>query len=385
MIQRKIKSRERVAGLDTLRALAILLVMTFHLRWLLPDGFAPVGRIGWMGVDLFFVLSGYLIGAQFFKPMREGSNTSPLSFYRSRAYRILPVYLAVLALYVVWPAWREEPGISPLWQFLTFTESLFVDYSKNQAFSHVWSLCVEEHFYLLLPLIALGLAIRPSIRKTIMVLGLLVALGVAARSYEYFHVLLPIQRSGGPFSTRYIEGIYYPTYMRLDSLLAGVSLALIKVFRPSWWAIVLRHANAIFLGGTAVLACTIWIFADRFGAAGTVIGFPMLALGFAMLVASASDARCWFGRLRIPGAATIAILAYTLYLTHKEAAHLDGLYFPRIMDARDWHTVVLIGVSCLVIAALLHAAIERPFLALRDRRKRSREILNSIEATEPAI
>ena len=53
---------KRLPGLDTLRALAIAVVMVFHLQDLLPDAFGPVGRFGWMGVDLFFVLSGYLIG-----------------------------------------------------------------------------------------------------------------------------------------------------------------------------------------------------------------------------------------------------------------------------------------------------------------------------------
>jgi peptidoglycan/LPS O-acetylase OafA/YrhL len=65
-------SQARVPGLDSLRALAILLVMTFHLKSLLPNGFALVGRFGWMGVDLFFALSGYLIGSQLFKNLRHG-------------------------------------------------------------------------------------------------------------------------------------------------------------------------------------------------------------------------------------------------------------------------------------------------------------------------
>jgi peptidoglycan/LPS O-acetylase OafA/YrhL len=104
-----------------------------------------------MGVDLFFVLSGYLIGSQLLKPFRSGEHPRLWDFYRRRLYRILPAYLAVLALYFLVPVWREQDGISPLWQFLTFTENFFVDYAKNEAFSHVWSLCVEEHFYCCCP------------------------------------------------------------------------------------------------------------------------------------------------------------------------------------------------------------------------------------------
>ena len=102
--------KDRLAGLDTLRAVAILAVMAFHLKSRLPDGFAVAGKFGWMGVDLFFVLSGYLIGSQLLKPMREGRGVDVLGFYRKRAYRILPAYLAVLAAYLVWPGWREDAG-----------------------------------------------------------------------------------------------------------------------------------------------------------------------------------------------------------------------------------------------------------------------------------
>jgi len=359
----------RLPGLDTLRALAIAVVMVFHLQRLLPDIFGPIGRFGWMGVDLFFVLSGYLIGSQLLKPVRDGRSISFLDFYRKRAYRILPVYLVVLALYMFWPLWREAPGISPLWQFLTFTENFFINYSVNQAFSQVWSLCVEEHFYLLLPVIVVVLSRKPAAWKTIALLASLVALGLAIRSYEYFHVLLPMGRESDEFGVHYIERIYYPTYTRLDGLLAGVALALMRIFRPGWWSAILQRANWLVAGGVALMGCALWMFADRSSAVGTVVGFPLTALALAMLVMAAADRRSWFGRARVPGARLVATLAYSLYLTHKEIAHLDELWLPKIMGARDWKTVCVLVVSCLAAAALFYVAIERPFLALRDRRE----------------
>jgi peptidoglycan/LPS O-acetylase OafA/YrhL len=375
----------RLGGLDTLRALAIVSVIIFHLQWRLPDALRPIGRFGWMGVDLFFVLSGYLIGSQLLKPVRDGRSVSMLQFYRKRAFRILPVYLVVLALYVFWPAWREEPGMSPLWQFLTFTENFFVDYSRNQAFSHVWSLCVEEHFYLLLPLIVLFMSRKAGAWKTVAFLTFFVVLGLGIRSYVFFHILHPLDSDH--FATHYIEAIYYPTYTRLDGLLAGVTLALVKLFRPAWWAAWGRHANYILCGGIALVACSVWIFADRFGAIGTVVGFPLLAVGFAMLVMSAADPRSWLARIRIPGAQTMAMLAYSLYLTHKEVAHLDALYLPRVMASPDWHAAALIAASCLAVAALLYVCIERPFLILRDRREGSHSTAQvDLEArNEPAL
>jgi peptidoglycan/LPS O-acetylase OafA/YrhL len=382
----KIIAGKRLPGLDTLRALAIAVVMVFHLDGVLPDAFSPVARYGWMGVDLFFVLSGYLIGSQLLKPVHDGRGLSLLEFYRKRAYRILPLYLVVLALYAFWPLWREAPGMSPLWEFLTFTENFFVHYSVNHAFSHVWSLCVEEHFYLLLPVIVLAMSRRAAPWKTIVLLTLFVALGLAVRSYEYFHVLLPMDRESDGFGVGYIERIYYPTYTRLDGLLAGVALALMRIYRPQWWSSLMKRSNWLLAGGVALMALTLWLFADRLSPAGTVIGFPLMALALAMLVMVAADRQCWFGRMRIPGARLVATLAYSLYLTHKEVAHLDERWLPRIMDARDWKTVAVLIVSCLAVAGFFYVTIERPFLALRDRREGRRVVAIDQEALiEPAL
>jgi peptidoglycan/LPS O-acetylase OafA/YrhL len=369
----KLKLSNRVAGLDTLRALAIVSVMAFHLNWRLPHGFEVAGKFGWMGVDLFFVLSGYLIGCQILKPVQQGRGVELVRFYRNRAYRILPAYLVVLALYLVWPGWREDTGMSPLWEFLTFTENLFVDYAKNHAFSHVWSLCVEEHFYLFLPVVVMVMAKRPAVWKTAAVLSGLCLLGIAVRSWELVHVLRPLGVDSEGYSVLYIERMYYPTYSRLDGLLAGVAVAAVRVFRPGWWGWMVRWASVSMVLGAACVGGAVWMFWDRFssdtGAAAwsSVMGFPLLAVGLALWLPAAADVRCWFGRLRVPGAEWVATLAFSLYLTHKSVAHLVHDAWPNLMEARDWRCVVVYSVSCLGVGAMLYYGVERPFLKLRDR------------------
>ena len=116
-------------------------------------------------------------------------------------------------------------------------------------------------------------------------------------------------------------------------------------------------------------AFTFWLFADRVGTVANVIGFPIMAVALALLVMAAADRQSWFGRLSVPGARVVATLAYSLYLTHKEIAHLDERWLPKLMDAHDWKAVGMIIVSCLAVAAFFYFAIERPFLALRDRRE----------------
>jgi peptidoglycan/LPS O-acetylase OafA/YrhL len=85
----------RLFGLDSLRALAILVVMLYHMTVFgeLPSRILSVTDFGWMGVDLFFVLSGFLIGQQVLKPYLMGQRPSIAEFYRRRIYRILPAYL----------------------------------------------------------------------------------------------------------------------------------------------------------------------------------------------------------------------------------------------------------------------------------------------------
>ena len=88
----------RIAGLDGLRALAIAWVMLFH-AWIVGGlgDWDAIATPGWVGVDLFFVLSGFLIGGQVFAPLAAGARFSYADFYARRAFRILPAFLAVLA------------------------------------------------------------------------------------------------------------------------------------------------------------------------------------------------------------------------------------------------------------------------------------------------
>jgi peptidoglycan/LPS O-acetylase OafA/YrhL len=380
LTQSSTRDRGRSHGLDTLRSLAILAVILFHVNGYhgggtFPDALVPVVRLGWIGVDLFFVLSGYLIGSQLFRPYLAGEHTGLWSFYRNRLFRVLPAYLVVLALYYAVPAWTEDPGhMAPLWEYATFTFNLFVDYSVYHAFSHVWSLCVEEHFYLLLPLIVFAMMRRPSFTKTVVLLAGLVLFGICVRAYFLFHVLQPLDNAEQPFNVVYIERIYYPTYSRLDGLLAGVMLALIKTFRPVWWKALARRGHLLFCLGLVLVGVAIYLFKDRWEsvdgveAVGVLVGFPLLALGLGLLVASSLSANGWL-RVKVPGAKLIATLAYSLYLTQKEVIHLVDLCFPAIANAGMFQWLGLYAVSSAAVASVLYFCVERPFLILRDRHR----------------
>ncbi len=359
----------RLTGLDTLRASAILWVVLFHLQPQLPPSFAAVGQYGWMGVDLFFVLSGYLIGSQLLKPYALGCKPSFLNFYRRRVFRILPAYLFVLLLYYRWPAWREQPGISPPWQFLTFRLNYCIDYARNEAFSQAWSLCVEEHFYLVLPLLLFAAMRKPSSVKTIAIFASLVSAGIAIRAFVLFHTM----RVAGDMSPLlYLERLYYPTHTRLDGLLTGVALAVIRTYRPEWWAALSRRGHAVAAAGMLLLVFNLWFSHDRFDLTmetprwNAVFGPTLLSLALGLLTASAMSRNGWLSRIRIPGARTVALLSYSLYLTHKEMAHLARVFLPGLTEHRDLRATAVYAASCLLGAIILYLGVEQPFVLFRE-------------------
>jgi len=359
----------RLPGLDLLRAIAIVWVMIFHSYFIGGWGhFGGIEQNGWMGVDLFFVLSGFLIGSQVLKPLAEGRGFSFADFYLRRAFRILPAYLVMVAAYFLWPSIREQGELQPLWQFLTFTVNLLIDAKDHLAFSHVWSLCVEEHFYLLFPLLAWWLTRRPSVGRFVVVCITVVVAGMVVRGGLWLHDLAPVAGiDQNSYGKAFLERIYYPTWSRLDGLLMGVMLAAARVYRPVLWSRWGRHANGFLLAGVAVVGGSIWLFRDRTGFVPTVVGYPLLSFGLGLLVFAGAQASGVFARLRVPGAGWLAAVSYSLYLSHKAVFHGVETVAGARLDGHGVLTFAGYALAVLGTGALLYYAVERPFLTLRVR------------------
>lgn len=367
-------------GLDTLRAAAIVAVMVFHLQEYLPAALEPVAGVGWMGVDLFFVLSGFLIGSQLLQPYAPGvvmggptaGRIRVGEFYARRAYRILPAFAVVLALYLAVPVWREAPGLAAWWKFATFSWNLSLGtYPEDRAFSHVWSLCVEEHFYLLLPALLLWQMKKPGVGRTVTCVVAIVLGGMAVRAWIAVHGVRVATAQGTPAWLPVMKGIYYPTYSRLDGLVAGVVVALVRTFRSEWWAWMAARGNWLLVGGAWLVAWASWLFAWGYPqaeqVAGLVAGFPLLALGFGLMVGAGAGRGGLLG-VKVPGAAWVATVSYSLYLTHKEVAHVDRVLWPKLLAQPSWVGTGVYAVTCGAVAAGLYFGVERPFLWLKARR-----------------
>jgi peptidoglycan/LPS O-acetylase OafA/YrhL len=358
----------RLPGLDHLRALAISLVFLFHYRiFPHPEWLTAAGKFGWTGVDLFFVLSGYLISSQLFAELARHGRLSLKTYFIKRTFRILPAYWVVLAVYFLVPAFREREALPPLWKFLTFTQNFGLDLATGGTFSHAWSLCVEEQFYLLLPLGLLGVSgLRPG-KWAAWLLPLLVGLGLGARLLGWHYLLAP-QLGTDQFGLSWYTWMYYPTYNRLDGLLVGIGIAALFHFRPQVAARLARYGNGLLAAGVVVLAGAYFLCADAQSFGASLFGFPLVALGYGLLVMGAISPGSVLDRFKSRVSARLAAWSFAVYLTHKGIIHLVQEWFSAHGIGVETNAMMLLCVGFVLAGAwLLNTLVEQPFLKIRKK------------------
>ncbi|MCD2515215.1 acyltransferase [Massilia sp. G4R7] len=351
----------RLAGLDTLRALAIVLVLMSHYNGFVSRAptFGIAGAIGWAGVDLFFVLSGYLIGNQLLAPAARGESLELKSFFARRLLRTLPNYYAVLAVYLLLP---DSPiagkSMAPAWQFLTFTQNFGLNY--GETFTHSWSLCIEEQFYLVLPLAVLALVgARRSPRLLWCALFAAIGAGMMARGLAFMDG-----------KDVFAAPVYYSSFCRFDELLPGVAIAMLKNFHPAAFARLLRHGNALLAAGLAMAAAVLYGVMNEAPTAfmASTFGFSLVATSFALLTLSALSPGALLNRLQVPGVASLALWSYAVYLVHKPVfMALRPELASRGIDPGAPLTIAAVMAAGIGGGWLLYRVVETPFMRLRAR------------------
>lgn len=360
--------KHKLYGLDHLRALAIILVFFFHYfiisggepAWL-PD----IASFGWTGVDLFFVLSGFLISAQLFEQIKQGELVSFRKFFLKRFFRIVPAFLVTVALYFCFPFFREKEALPPLWKFLTFTQNLGLNLKDYGTFSHCWSLCVEEHFYLFLPLILIAIQRGKGIKNAYwLLIGVFLA-GFAIRIYSFNQLYLPNISDKNNWLYWY-KFIYYPTYNRLDGLLIGVVIASIYVFKSIWWQNIAKYGNLLIVLGLITLTGAYFLCEDQQSYDASVFGFPVIAIGFGLMVSGAISPASFLYKWNSKLTTFIATISYAIYLTHK------GVIYSTQQILAEYNlnsniVLLICIITCIAFAYLLHLVVEKPFMKLRDK------------------
>jgi peptidoglycan/LPS O-acetylase OafA/YrhL len=296
------------------------------------------------GVDLFFVLSGWLIGTLYWKELKRFENVSLLRFWFRRWARTIPPYLVVLllawlAVYVA----RREPFD---WRYLLFIQN----YSQQLPFFSVsWSLCVEEHFYVFLPLLLLPFA--RSRAGIILLFGLLILSAPIGRWW--------VSQNGldEAFGFQHTA-----THLRLEGLVLGFGAAYLPVFMPNAWKSVQRHSR-VALGAAIVLLSIFLLLNDLWQFR---IGLTLLSVGLLSLTIFFLSRKP--GRLASSRAVGwIAVSSYSIYLTHplvlQVAMRISQMGPPFVR-----YTYLPIAIFLVATAgASFYFALERTSIKVRDR------------------
>jgi peptidoglycan/LPS O-acetylase OafA/YrhL len=357
----------QLPSLDGLRAMAVLLVICDHwvFEWVdiahLPaPSFVrfPAFYWGWTGVDLFFVLSGFLIGKQLWSELYRTGTVAVGQFVLRRGLRIWPLYYAaMLALFLLgdkrapqWPDWVMLSNYVPT------------------AYARSWSLSTEEQFYLLMPTMLLVFRkLVPARGWPFCVLGLL-ALIPLSRAYTFAEL------STQALSPERIAVLMYSAFhLHCEPLLIGMLVAWVSLRKPDWLSSPTssQFAGRVFSGAFAMACVGIAlrmlnreVFA--YLALGCVYGAALcIALADRSLLTAILRWRAWY---------PIARLSFGMYLNHlilREPTDTIIALVGRALGPGT-HAAFLAGLVLTILASALTAAvtfvlIEQPGLALRDR------------------
>ncbi|RTL10124.1 MAG: acyltransferase [Neisseriaceae bacterium] len=351
------QSSNRINGLDTLRGIAIILVMIFHYKFFVSheNNFGFLSTIGWIGVDLFFVLSGYLISRQVFRDSIYGKFSFKV-FYLKRALKILPCYYLVLLLYFTLSGFPESPLKLSWWQYVFFFQNFDLPIS---GFSQSWSLCVEEHFYLFFPIVIY--LFRDRVKTLLITFAVIAIIGLVLRGMVWQHLY------NSNNLDLYTKIIYYPTYFRLDGLICGITIAILEYFYSSLYLKILRYSNALLFSGIFFLVALGSIISARTGFGTATIGYPGISIAFALILISSLSSKSILNKMMIPGISKIAQWSFGIYLVQKPVSVLLAKYFTSLGFDNNSYLIISISFMAQFFAGgILHYTVEYYALYLRE-------------------
>lgn len=358
-----------VPSLDALRSTAILMVIAYHASSEFTklsgrgDAFAglPLVSGGWRGVDLFFVLSGYLIGRQLWRELRTTGTIRLTRFIvLRRGLRIWPLYYFSIALWIIGSRAGREGFLSFRW----WTDLVCLsNYISGCVVPPSWSLCIEEQFYLLAPLLILllvrftGCSSPPAFRQWLILFvitqPLLRGLTLRLEAHRF-------SSSHDAFASL----LYAPIHLHADGLLVGILLANfadagrpVRLRGALWWL-----AGAVFLAALGRK-----VSQPIFDFLGSALIFGSLTWLFLSL--PQSSPRALGSRVCF----VISRLSFGMYLEHQLimewmspalVSHISSTGMPPA--AADASYAVILGLAAAAAATMTYCLIERPFLRLRD-------------------
>ena len=367
----------RMIQLDILRGVAILLVLFTHNIVKPQDSgsWQPVltylRYLGPSGVDLFFVLSGFLIGGLLFKELRETGRLEVGRFLVRRGFKIWPAYFVFVVYIFLWVSFIDReafPGnVRGILPNLLHVQNYF--WSPRE---HTWSLAVEEHFYLALPFLLLLLVSRQTSKFTAIPALPYIAVSV-------FMLCALFRLNAYAYPPRYNP--HFATHLRMDSLFFGVMLAYFHQFKPHTLEFAARHrGKLLFLGSALLLLLPALVINDQGNLIAGTFGFIMLYVGYGCFLLAMIHTQVgsgwlggWMNSLVARGIAFIGYFSYPMYLWHVDATRpvavllKSGLLTGLPAEFRWLFVFVIYVLAALAVGIVFGVLVDKPSLALRDR------------------
>jgi peptidoglycan/LPS O-acetylase OafA/YrhL len=359
---------KRIFGLDVMRMIAIMLVILLNGDPLVRRNFTWFPRFWHIdGVDIFFVLSGFLIGTILIKTFeKEGFNKPTLfHFWKFRWYRTLPNYFLILLVMIAFVYLSRDDMRGFSWKYFFFLQNFAS--ATPDFFSVAWSLTVEEWFYISFPLTSIGIArLFPNLKVKQVVLAtilLFLILPLAAR-FVFAYLASPDGRYDMMFERVNFEK-YFRSRMilRLDSIAFGVLGAYIAYYYESFWK---QHTWKVFaIGSVLYLFFRMYDLGPLFQ---STFRFTICSFAIFMFLPLASTVKSGPVRWATP-ITYISMISYSMYLIHRTLI-MDGfrIYGGRpFTDAKAIIYYVSYFILVFGVSALLYKYFELPMMKLRDK------------------
>lgn len=331
-------------ALDGLRAVAIVLVFLSHAHVPMFDG-------AFFGVDLFFVLSGFLITSLLLKEFQQDGRLDYWRFYKRRFLRLAPALLLFLGAYwvfapLIWPD-LEDINQDVVVSALYLADYGIAFFDSPDTLLHMWSLSVEEHFYLVWPPL-LALLLTHTVRKQLWRPVLLLA------------VLMFVWRAYWVARGQQFYEIFFRFDTRATGMLLGSLLAVVTVHRPEWMDAL--HARQKYLLWLLPVFPFIVIGYAWDDAGALLWGFALAELtAVAIVIAVSKHKGALYDMLSLPLLVWLGKMSYGIYLWHYPVVRLLRAHM-------DWAWVVALGLPLsAAFAALSFYTVEHWTLRLRDR------------------
>ncbi|WP_309732395.1 acyltransferase [Chamaesiphon sp. OTE_75_metabat_556] len=341
---------KRIVNLDLIRAVAIVAVVVYHtVQMVGRDGFVAISKythVGHYGVDLFFVLSGFLIGQLYWREQIDRGHVDIPRFILRRLLRTYPAYAIAMVLAFI-PVWLVRHQAFDF-GYLFFLQNY---YDRLPFFLVSWSLCIEEHFYIFLPFILYTIRrLKPS--KVLVTLLALSSLSLILR------VMLVKFEDNLPFG-------YYltATHFRFEGLILGVAAAHIFTYFPSisqWLARPICNFSIV-----ALIALLVPIAPALPTSFLYYVGPSLVAIIFCLLVLSlASSKPIRWGEHQL--VKILAMSSYSIYLTHALVIHLVLLVTNKLGMSAVVTWLAMVG-AILAVGYIFYLVVETSALRWRDK------------------